>query len=220
MQDGSVAARNKKKRRSESRVEQRTRTITFEPVERHKYSELVIRLSTLLYTRINCGSRSVVTILEVINETFDELLGGIPCHNTIKNWVKKCGLSVYNTTGELLQDTDYAQITDESMMVGSEKLLLTLGVPATHQGHTLDYGNAHVLDIAVAESWNGENVGLQLQQAAKKVGHDPAYVISDNASIMTKGIRCAQMKHHHDISHSLGMYLERTYKELKFPTFP
>lgn len=141
MQDGSVAARNKKKRRSESRVEQRTRTITFEPVERHKYSELVIRLSTLLYTRINCGSRSVVTILEVINETFDELLGGIPCHNTIKNWVKKCGLSVYNTTGELLQDTDYAQITDESMMVGSEKLLLTLGVPATHQGHTLDYGN-------------------------------------------------------------------------------
>lgn len=71
----------------------------------------------------------------------------------------------------------------------------------------------HVLDIAVAESWNGENVGLQLQQAAKKVGHDPAYVISDNASIMTKGIRCAQMKHHHDISHSLGMYLERTYKE-------
>lgn len=30
---------------------------------------------------------------------------------------------------------------------------------------------------------------------------------------MNKGVKCAQMSHHHDISHSLGMYLERAYKD-------
>jgi len=213
MQNRPIAERIKKKRRSDNKVEQRTRTITFEPIERHKYSELVVRLSTLLYTRVNCGLRQVVEIMNVINDTFDGLLGTIPCYNTIENWVKKCGLKVYETAGNSLHGIDYAQIVDESMMIGSEKLLLTLGVPAEHQGRPLKCTDVSILDIAIAESWNGEGVGTQLQKAAKKVGYNPLYVISDNASIMNKGVRCAELKHQHDISHSLGMYLERTYKE-------
>jgi hypothetical protein len=170
-------------------------------------------LSTLLYTRVNCGLRSVVEILSVINDTFDGLLGTIPCYNTIENWVKKCGLKVYETAGVSLQNIDYAEVVDESMMIGSEKLLLTLGVPAEHQGRPLNCGDVCVLDIAIADSWNGEGVGAQLRKASEKVGRNPLYVISDNASIMNKGVRCAELSHQHDISHSLGMYLERTYKE-------
>jgi len=147
-----------------------------------------------------------------MDETFDGLLGKIPCHNTIENWVKKCGLKVYEDAGESLQDTDYAEIVDESMMIGSEKLLLTIGVPAKHQGRPLDYTDVNMLDIAIANSWNGEKIGKHLVKAGQKVGHDPLYVISDNASVMNKGVRCAEMNHQHDISHSLGMYLERTYK--------
>lgn len=155
----------------------------------------------------------MVDILEIINETFEGLLGDIPCYNTIENWIKKCGLEVYKTAGESLQDTDYAQITDESMMIGCEKLLFVVGVPAEHQGDPLTRASACMLNMAVAESWNGEGIGAQLLAAAQKVGHDPVYVISDNASIMNKGAKCAGLKHHHDIRHSLGMYLERTYKE-------
>ena len=171
-------------------------------------------MSSLLYSRVHCGLRSIVEVLNVINDTFDGLLGEVPCYNTIENWIKKCGLKAYETAGEPLQDSDYAHIVDESMMIGSEKLLLTLGVPATHQGRPLNCGDVSVLDIAIADSWNGEGVGAQLVKASEKVGHNPLYVISDNASIMNKGVRCAQMKHQHDISHSLGMYLERTYKEM------
>ena len=167
----------------------------------------------MLYTRVNCGLRSVVEILSVINDTFDGLLGTTPCYNTIENWVKKCGLKVYETAGVPLQNVDYAGVVDESMMIGSEKLLLTLGVPAKHQGRPLNCGDVCVLDIAVADSWNGEGVAAQLGKASKKVGRNPLYVISDNASIMKKGVRCAEMIHQHDISHSLGMYLERSYKE-------
>lgn len=168
----------------------------------------------MLYTRINCGFRQVVKILEVVNDTFDGLLDKIPSHNTIENWVKKCGLKVYEDAGKPLKNCDYAEIVDESMMIGSEKLLLTIGVPAKHQGRPLDCPDVSMLDIAIADSWNGEKIGEHLVKAAEKVGHDPLYVISDNASIMNKGIRCAEMSQQHDISHSLGMYLERTYKNM------
>lgn len=208
-----VAKGIKKKRRTESNTDQRTRTVTFEPIEGHQYSEFVVRLSSLLYSRVNCGFRSVVEILNIINEAFDGLLGKIPCYNTVENWVKKCGLNAYETAGDTFQGTDYAEVVDESMMIGSEKLLLTLGVPAEHKGNPLDYSDVQVLDIAVSDSWNGERIGEQLKKASEKVGHEPLYVISDNASTMNKGIRCAGMQQHRDISHSVGIYLERAYKE-------
>ena len=211
MQNRAFTKRIKKKRRTENCFEQRTRTITFEPIERHKYSEIIVRLSTLLYTRVDCGFRQVVKILKVINETFDGLLGKIPNRNTIEIWVKKCGLNVYESAGKSLKDTDYAAIVDESMMIGSEKLLFTIGVPAKHQERPLNCADVNVLDMAVDNSWNGVDIKNHLIKASEKVGHNPLYVISDNASVMNKGVRCAKMNHQHDISHSLGMYLRRAY---------
>ncbi|KAA6310005.1 hypothetical protein EZS27_038613, partial [termite gut metagenome] len=117
-----------KKRRTENQTEQRTTTITLEPITGHRYSELAVRLSSLLYTRCGCGLRSVITILEVINETFEGILGEIPCYNTIGNRIRKYGLYEYNSSGESLVDEHYAEVVDESMMIGSEKLLVTLAV--------------------------------------------------------------------------------------------
>jgi len=155
----------------------------------------------------------VIEALTVINETFDGVLGKIPCYNTIGNWIKKYGLDVYNSSGQSLKDKDFAELTDESMMIGSEKLLLTLGIPSRHQGQALCHKDLDILDMAVSTGWTEEAVEMQLKKAAEKVGHKPQYVISDNASIMNKGIRLSGIPHHRDISHTLGMYLERTYKE-------
>ena len=167
----------------------------------------------MLYARTNCGFRQVAKSLEVTNEVFEGILGDVPCHNTISNWVKKCGLNVYENSGDMVRDTNYAAIVDESMMIGEEKLLFTVGVPALHQERPLRSDDAQILDIAVAKSWNGEGIKRHLDIVAEKVGHPPDYVISDNASIMKKGISEAKIKHQRDISHSLGMYLERTYKD-------
>lgn len=51
-----------------------------------------------------------------------------------------------------------------------------------------------------------------LEKVAKKIGHAPEYVISENGSTVCKAVKDANFKHHLDISHSLGMFLERTYK--------
>jgi len=167
----------------------------------------------LFYTRTSCGLRQTIKALEVVNEVFDGVLGDVPCHNTISNWVKKCGLNVYENSGDKMRNTTYAAIIDESMMIGQEKLLFTVGVPALHQKRPLRSDDAQILDIAVAKSWNAESIMKHLDIVANKVGHPPDYIISDNASIMKKGISDAKIKHQRDISHSLGMYLERTYKD-------
>lgn len=155
----------------------------------------------------------MVDVLDIINEVFNGVLGEVPCYNTIDNWVKKCGLDIYNNAGTAISNKPYAEIVDESMMVGSNKLLLTLGVPADHMGRPLKHEDVSVLDMCVDRSFNGELVRERLDAATQTIGYDPKYVISDNASIMNKGIRLTGFEHHRDITHSLGMFLERTYKD-------
>lgn len=166
----------------------------------------------MLYTRVSCGFRSVVKILEIINDAFAGILGRIPSRNTIEDWVKKCGFDIYNHPQKSKRSNGYAMVTDESMMIGSEKLLLTLGVPARHKGAPVRKKDMSVLDMSVSSSWDSDGVKDRLLAAADKMGSLPQYVISDNASIMKCGIGRAMLPHHHDISHSLGMFLERCYK--------
>lgn len=162
---------------------------------------------------MNCGFRSVVEILKILNDALGGVLGRIPSHNTIENWIKKCGLDVYNTPERSVNTSDYALVVDESMMLGSEKLLLTLGIPAGHTGNPLSLKDVSVLDMSVSSNWTGKSVEERLLAASDKAGHTPQYVVSDNAGIMTKGVGLASLPHHHDISHSLGMLLERCYKK-------
>lgn len=162
---------------------------------------------------MNCGFRAVVDILEIVNNAFGGVLGKIPSRNTIEDWVKKCGFDIYNTPSKSLPAEDYALITDESMMIGSEKLLLTLGIPAKHQGAPLTQKDVSILDLSVSSGWNGNDIKDRLLAAWAKMGHAPKYVVSDNASVMTNGINRTGLLHYHDISHSLGMLLERCYKE-------
>lgn len=148
----------------------------------------------------------------MLDESLGGFLGKIPSYNTIGNWIRKYGLDVYNSSGESHKERDYAQIVDESIMIGNEKLLVTLGIPSSHQGRPLRHSDVSILDMSISPGWTGETVKSQLQKASQKVGHAPEYVISDKASIMNKGIRLTNICHHLDISHSLGMYLERIYK--------
>jgi hypothetical protein len=46
------------------------------------------------------------------------------------------------------------------MMIGSEKLLLTLGVPAAHQGHPLNCGDVSILEMAVAGKHYSDSGGF------------------------------------------------------------
>lgn len=172
----------------------------------------MVALSVAFYARLSVGSRQVVEIFNILNEFMGGMFGKVPAYTTIGYWTQELGLSVYKESCSLFKDKRYALIIDESMMIGSEKLLLTLAVSADNEGHVITEKDIVIVDISIAKSWNGTTIKDVLNKVAEKIGHDPEYVMSDNGSTIGKAVRDAGYKHHLDISHSLGMFLERVYK--------
>jgi hypothetical protein len=166
-----------------------------------------------IYVGCQCGLRTTSKIIGYLNERFQWKLESIPSIGSIKNWVEKCGYSIYNEPLTQYSKDAYAVITDESMMVGSEKMLLTLGIKAEKKKkQTLSFQDINVLDISVERSWNSEKISKVLTEIEDKIGKAPSYVLSDNASTITKAVRDEGFVHIPDISHSLAMFIERKYK--------
>lgn len=182
-------------------------------IARRWYSERMIGLCTTLYSRLPVGSRTVVEIIKIFNEFTDNAFGEVPAYTTIGYWTQELGLSVFEDAPGGLRGTPYAIIVDVSMMIGSQKLLLMLGAPATNGGGAVCEKDLTVLGVYVAKSWNSKSVREAIDETVKKVGAAPEFIISDNDSTICKAVRDGGYAHHLDVSHTLGMFLERTYKE-------
>ena len=151
----------------------------------------MVALSVAFYSRLSVGSRQVVEIFNILNEFMGGMFGKVPAYTTIGYWTQELGLSVYKESCSLFKDKRYALIIDESMMIGSEKLLLTLAVPADNEGHVMTEKDIVIVDISIAKSWNGTTIKDVLKKVAEKIGHNPEYVISDNGSTIGKAARDA-----------------------------
>lgn len=140
-------------------------------------------------------------------------LSDIPSMGSIKNWVEKSGYSIYKEPKKKYQDEDYAMVTDESMMLGSEKVLLTLGVNAHKDNDgALSFQETEVLDISVKSSWNGEKIKGVFEKIENEMNKAPCYILSDNAATIIKAAKGQGYEHIRDVGHSLAMFIERKYK--------
>jgi len=172
----------------------------------------VVQLSVELYLFTHCGFAKISGLLKYLNDVFGLELERIPCANSIENWVKKMGYHIYHQTPREFADKEYAEIIDESMMLGSEKMLLTLGVAAEKKEQkSLQHNDIKILDISVAEKWNAAAVMQKLGEIEHKVGHLPAYSISDNDSKLSKALREQGYKHIRDIGHTMALLIEQVY---------
>ena len=179
----------------------------------HQFSEFVVRYAISLRCETNCSSRDIVTAIKKLAELTFGLVDNIPSYNTIDNWVRKCGLDEINHASQAFKDGDYAVIQDECMMIGSEKLLPVLAVPAKHQGRPLQLSDVKVVRFHVRSGWDAQTVSEALKESAESMGKAPSYVIADNDSKMRKAVALSSYTWHRDISHTLAMFMERTYKE-------
>ena len=202
-----------KKRETERWIGQGDFRTNDESIGRHHYSSLMVALSVAFYARLSVGSRQIVEIFNILNEFMVNVFGKVPAYTTIGYWTQELGLSVYKESCSLFKDKRYTLIVDEGMMIGSEKLLLTLAMPAINAGSAITEKDITIVDISIAKSWNGTSIKNVLEKVADKIGHKPEYVISDNGFTVCKAVRDAGYAHHSDISHTLGMFLERVYKK-------
>ena len=162
--------------------------------------------------RTPCGLRTVVTILEIFAELLGDTFGKVPCYNTIENWVKKLGLSVYQDE-QPCKDKKFAMVVDESIAINGQKLLLTLAIPSEHQNRPIRHEDVTILDISVSKGFNGDDVRGRIEEAEKSAGNAPDYIISDNGHNLTKGITGSGHIRHADISHSMGVILKKVYEK-------
>jgi hypothetical protein len=203
----SVLAEEQKKKRLTVSKE-----IEINQIDRHTYSDFTVRLAVELYMFTSCGFRKISGLIEYLNNFFGLNLDRIPCANTIENWVKKTGYHIYHTTPNEFADKEYAEIIDESMMLGSEKMLLTLGIEAEKkESKALQHKDIKVLDISVAAKWDSTTIKEKLTETEEKVGHQPLYSISDNDSKLCKSFREQNYIHIRDIGHTMARLIEQVY---------
>ena len=167
----------------------------------------------MLRCETNASSRDVVTAIEGLAKLTYGLVDEVPSYNTVDNWVRKCGLDEIRHTPEALGDLDYAVIIDECMMIGSEKLLPVLAVPAEHQGHPLQLNDVKVIGVNVRSGWTAKTASEALDKNIEVVGKKPSYIISDNDGKMRKAAGLSNYTWHRDIGHTLAMFMERVYKD-------
>ena len=123
-------------------------------------------LCVLIYVRTGCGLRTVISIIGIFEEVLGDSFGKIPCYNSVANWVRKLGLSVYEEDAP--QGGKYAHIIDESIMINKEKLLVVLGVPAEHTGKPLNHDDVIVLGMHVGECFKRDDVKEANEKLLKK----------------------------------------------------
>ncbi|MEL5895532.1 hypothetical protein AAE250_18805 [Bacteroides sp. GD17] len=163
----------------------------------------------MIYVRTGCGLRTVVGILHIFEEVLGESFGKVPCYNSVANWVRKLGLSVYQD--DVPKEQKYAVVADESIMINKEKLLLILGFNADHEGRPLGHKDVTVLDMKVGECFKRNDIKSSFERVSETVGAPPEYGVSDGAHNLVGGFKDAGICHHLDISHTLGNCMKHVY---------
>lgn len=163
----------------------------------------------LIYARTSCGLRTVVSILKIFEEVMEGACGDVPCYNTVRDWVLKLGLSVYDD--DIPKGMKYITVQDESIMINREKILVTLALPSEHPGRSVQHSDAVVVGMAVGSQFKKEDVQKELERVSDEMGAKPEYALSDGGHNLVGGAKLAGIPHHLDISHTLGNCMKRVY---------
>ena len=137
----------------------------------------------------------------------------VPCWQTGRDWLLKLGLYKLNEPKEY--SDDWIWITDHSIQLGAEKVLLVLGIRERHipAGRALTFDDLTTLGLYISKSTNAEVVKAQLSEVAKKYG-SPMHIVSDGGPDLKKGIddfieSSSHTSFIYDIKHKIAVYLKK-----------
>lgn len=129
--------------------------------------------------------RTVSKALQVILPTLG-IDSTVPDRETICRWCKRLGLDRLqeNQRSDRFKDrSDVIWIVDHSNQIGTEKVLVILGISASElpeKGETLALDALEVLAIEPGESWTRDDVRRVYRKLAESIG-SPRWVLCDGA---------------------------------------
>jgi len=138
------------------------------------------------------------------------LNGRVPSHISIRNWGCKHG---YNRVLETQkQRGEYTIFVDESMVFGSEKILLILGISKDkiHLDRAVLHTDMDILYGGYNQQWKAESIADELHKIAKY--KEISYVVSDEGLNLRKAYNACNYIHE-DSTHIFANYLKKLYGE-------
>jgi hypothetical protein len=135
----------------------------------------------------------------------------IPSHNSIRNWLCKSGYHRVKIGQE--QGGIYVIYVDESIVFGSEKVLLILGIRIENipADRAVSHQDMEVLYVGFSTEWKSEHIEAELAKIA--VNKKILYVISDEGTNLRKAYLSCKYTHIEDCTHILANHLKRIYGE-------
>lgn len=139
------------------------------------------------------------------------LNGRVPSHSSIRNWSCKHGYNRLLETQK--QGGEYAIFVDESIVFGSEKILLILGISKDKilVDRAVSHTDMDVLYVGYSNEWKAESIADELQKIAKY--KQISYVVSDEGLNLRKAYNSCNYVHIEDCTHIFANYLKRIYGE-------
>jgi hypothetical protein len=174
----------------------------------HHYSLSTVNFLVELSRYGGMSLRSCRYVLVCLNRYLG-LEQKIPSHNSLRNWLCKCGMNRLEAVSR--QEDDYVVFVDESINFGSEKILLILGIPESEipENRSLCHSDMEVLHVGVSKEWKGEQIAKELEGigANKTI----KYVVSDEGSNLKKAYNLLNMTHIEDCTHIFANHLKKLY---------
>lgn len=179
----------------------------------HHFSLELMQFCMILQLVAGCSLRGVRKVLFAVQLYFN-LDFEVPSKSTIDVWSQKIGLFELNRSSSLLIDYEYAIILDECMVIGTQRMLVILGVPACKQSdEALGLDSIVILLMESRASWSGQDVSDAIDRVIAKMGRRPKYGISDAGNNLKSGLKIASVKRIYDVGHHIAKLLEYEFKQ-------
>lgn len=175
----------------------------------HKYSLMLIWLVVELSKYGSLSLRGCRHCLGCLAVNLG-LSVSIPSHTSIRNWLLKVG---YHRVAETeKKQGNYLAYVDESIVFGSEKILLILGVceAALPLDRALRHSDMEVLYVGASTEWTGDDIAAELGKIAEVKGI--SYVVSDQGTNLRKAYKLLNYTHIEDCTHILANHIKRAYE--------
>jgi hypothetical protein len=167
-------------------------------VFQHRFAASMVALCVNL-SRI-MPLRTVPKTLKMILPTLS-IQTNVPDRETITRWCKRLGLDrlMRNQKSNQLKDcNDVIWIVDHSNQIGTQKVLVILGISASKlptKGQTLSLDALEVLAIEPDRSWTRDDVRRVYKELADKIGR-PRWVLCDGAVELRESVDVLCDEHH------------------------
>jgi hypothetical protein len=175
----------------------------------HSYSLYLVELCFRLY---RYGGMSFRCCEHCLRCLYGKLGLGFryPSHVSIRNWVLKQGRYSWGKMGEAVScPGQWALIVDESITIGTERLLVVLGLELSQwkfdRAVTLE--DVRILHLESRSAWKGDAVGEVLRQCS--AGLEVVQGVSDAGRNLLSAFELCSYAHLPDCSHAVAAILER-----------